>query len=287
ASSPLVVPITVYERPLVFAHGTNPTCSTLCNGSATVDVTGGLPPYTYSWSNGAGTQTISSLCVGTYTVTVTDANGCQSQAFTPVSGCFQIQSIGVDACGLGSDEGLNEMFFIQVGASSLNLLSATVTWPSNSFTNFNCTNSTFIAAANATITSGGIILPVPAGGILPANSNVVIMTSSTPNINPNTFANLSDTLYMAFHCSTNPTGYFGNGSTTGIKTLSMTFGAGCTDQVSYDAGTIPNSNGVYVNFSQSGSPSVQDYDCVAPFAVQDNSIVLTAPAPITPTFPAV
>lgn len=178
------------------------------------------------------------------------------------------------------------MFFIQVGATSLNLLSATVTWPSNSFTNFNCTNSSFIAAANATITSGGIILPVPAGGTLPANSNVVIMTSSTPNINPNTFANLSDTLYMAFHCATTSAGYFGNGSGSGIRTLTMNFGAGCSDVVSYDLVPLVDSDGAYVNFSQSGAATYLDYDCVAPFAVQDNSIVLSAPAPIIPTFPA-
>lgn len=282
--TPVVVPVLVNERPLVFAHGTNPTCSTLCNGTAVADVTGGLPPYQFSWSNGSLTGSISNLCEGTYTVTVTDANGCQSQAFTPVSGCFQIQSIGADACGDGAQEGLNEMFFIQIGASPLNLLTATVAWPSNTFTNFNCANAAFIAAANATITAGGTILPVPAGGILPANANVVIMTSSTPNIAPNTFANVSDTLYMAFHCSTNPTGYFLNGGGSGTRTLSMTFSAGCTDLVTYNVASLANSNGAYVNFSQTGTATYLDYDCVAPFSVQDNSVVIDAPDPVTPTF---
>lgn len=45
--------------------------------SATVTVTKGQPPYTYSWSNGATTQSISGLNDGTYTVTVTDNNDCQ------------------------------------------------------------------------------------------------------------------------------------------------------------------------------------------------------------------
>jgi len=282
--TPVVVAVVVNERPLVFAHGTNPTCSTLCNGNAVADVTGGLGPYQYAWSNGGVTATINNLCTGTYNVTVTDANGCQSQAFTPVSGCFQIQSIGVDACGLGAQEGLNEMFFIQIGSAPLNLNSASVTFPSNSFTNFNCTNATFIASANAAITAGGIILPIPAGGVLPANANVVIITSNTPNIAASTFANVSDTLYMAFHCATTAPGYFGNGSGSGLRTLSMSFGAGCSDAVTYDLVPLADSDGAYVNFSQTGTATYLDYECVAPFSVQDNSVVLTAPTPVTPTF---
>ncbi|RZK44350.1 MAG: hypothetical protein EOO61_04105, partial [Hymenobacter sp.] len=46
------------------------------NGAATVSVTGGVGPYTYSWSPSGGTAaTASGLSAGTYTVTVTDANG--------------------------------------------------------------------------------------------------------------------------------------------------------------------------------------------------------------------
>jgi len=38
----------------------------------------GTAPYSYSWSNGAFTQTVSSLAPGMYAVTITDANGCQA-----------------------------------------------------------------------------------------------------------------------------------------------------------------------------------------------------------------
>ncbi|GIV33140.1 MAG: hypothetical protein KatS3mg031_0675 [Chitinophagales bacterium] len=50
--------------------------SVCCDGSASVLVSGGTPPFSYLWSNGDTTATADSLCAGIYTVTVTDANGC-------------------------------------------------------------------------------------------------------------------------------------------------------------------------------------------------------------------
>jgi hypothetical protein len=61
------------------ASSTNETCLTCCDGTATVSVSGSTPnnPISYSWSNGATTQSVSGLCPGAYTVTATDTlNGC-------------------------------------------------------------------------------------------------------------------------------------------------------------------------------------------------------------------
>src|SRR5574344_11381 len=46
-----------------------------CNGTATVTVTGGVPPYSYQWNDAMfqTTPTALGLCEGTYSVTVTDA----------------------------------------------------------------------------------------------------------------------------------------------------------------------------------------------------------------------
>jgi len=54
---------------------TNITCNGLLNGSLTVNPTGNGSPFTYLWSTGATTQTISGLGEGIYSVTVTDLCG--------------------------------------------------------------------------------------------------------------------------------------------------------------------------------------------------------------------
>ena len=53
----------------------DPSCSGGL-GSIDLTVTGGLAPYTYSWSDGQATEDISNLASGSYTVTVTDDNAC-------------------------------------------------------------------------------------------------------------------------------------------------------------------------------------------------------------------
>ncbi|MDH3648102.1 MAG: T9SS type A sorting domain-containing protein [Saprospiraceae bacterium] len=50
------------------------------DGSITTTVTGGTGPYSYSWDNGEMTSSITDLAPGTYSVTVSDANGCQANA---------------------------------------------------------------------------------------------------------------------------------------------------------------------------------------------------------------
>jgi len=55
-------------------------------GTINVTVTGGTPPYTYLWSTGEVTSTISVTMGGTYQLEVTDANGCTAAGEITVTG---------------------------------------------------------------------------------------------------------------------------------------------------------------------------------------------------------
>jgi gliding motility-associated-like protein len=79
--------VDINEQTILVANGiaTNATCN-VCNGTITLSPTGGSGSYTYVWSNGAGTSSLTGLCAGTYSVEITDAvNGCKDTMFFAIS----------------------------------------------------------------------------------------------------------------------------------------------------------------------------------------------------------
>lgn len=76
---PIVLPITVPEPEhlKVFPAIQDESCLGKHDGKITLNVFGGTPPYQFNWSNGQLVKTIANLSAGPYSVTVTDAMGCQ------------------------------------------------------------------------------------------------------------------------------------------------------------------------------------------------------------------
>lgn len=217
-------------------------------------------------------------------------------AQTP-SSCFEIESILVDACG--SPEGENEMVRFVVGPTALNTSNMNVNWAntSNPWLGI-CQNSTTanaVAALNATVQSCGLLLE-PTNGVLPAGAKVLLITSTAIDVNANSFANLSDTIYVIFQCAGNTAGHFANySSSAGLRTLSIQFSSpsGCSDAVTYDRTQLLNQNlttggssaskdGALVNFDWSGNPSYDNLGCQAPVTPSNLNIVNLSPTSICP-----
>jgi len=74
ASGSLMDPVRIDSLDLI-VEPVNPLCKRGDDGSIDLTVFGGIPPYQFSWSNGATTEDISNIPAGTYTVTVTDEIG--------------------------------------------------------------------------------------------------------------------------------------------------------------------------------------------------------------------
>jgi len=194
------------------------------------------------------------------------------EAQTP-STCFEIQSILVDACG--NPEGANEMVRFIIGPADMNTADLSINWPNNPYRNIcqNANTASKVAQLNATIQACGIILE-PVGGILPAGSSVLVVTSEDMDPTFNSFAGLTDTLYMIFQCTGNTQGHFKNySSTTAVRTLSMSFTGFCADQVDYDASLLVDANGTQttadgstVNYDFAGNAAYTNPGCQAPIS---------------------
>ena len=76
-----------------------PTCYDECNGSISININGGTPAYSYIWDNGSTTQSQSNICAGSYSVTITDANGCQITKDTTIA---QPDSITIQFTGINN-----------------------------------------------------------------------------------------------------------------------------------------------------------------------------------------
>lgn len=69
----------------VAAISENVTCYGIANGYVNTSISGGVPPYQFNWSNGAGIQNLNSLSPGNYTLTVTDNNACTATVFVQIT----------------------------------------------------------------------------------------------------------------------------------------------------------------------------------------------------------
>jgi gliding motility-associated-like protein len=92
---------------VVTAVSTNVSCNGASNGSIDISVIGGPLIATYQWSNGVFTEDIMNLSPGSYTLTVTDINGCSATLTELITepAALGVSLTTVDAICFGGDNG--------------------------------------------------------------------------------------------------------------------------------------------------------------------------------------
>jgi len=85
-------------------HTTETTSFGSATGTATVNLNGGTPGYTYLWSNGQTDQTAKNLVAGTYNVIVTDANKCKANKIVKIYDSLYTEIEASAICANTSDE---------------------------------------------------------------------------------------------------------------------------------------------------------------------------------------
>ena len=153
---------------------TDATSAMMCDGTMTVTATGGSAPYSYTWSNAVTTgPTLTALCPATYTVCVTDVNGCVSCSDAVVADA----SAPIDSVLVFSNnsfpngtitDSLNVTLITDCGFTYADADSAAIT-------NFYTTSSDSIAAVWTIWGNGGTVLAqytVAYGITNPANGGI-------------------------------------------------------------------------------------------------------------------
>ncbi len=146
--------------------GTTTVQNTACgpNGQATVVASGGSPPYTYSWTT-VPVQTnanATGLTAGSYTVTITDSNGCTGTVAATITNSPQVLTITASPNPIGC------MGSSQLNVSS-NYPSPTYNWsPASSLSCTTCPNP----VATPSVSTSYLVTSTTACGT--ANGSIII-----------------------------------------------------------------------------------------------------------------
>ncbi|MEZ4922320.1 MAG: gliding motility-associated C-terminal domain-containing protein [Crocinitomicaceae bacterium] len=249
----------------VFAN--NSSCG-VCNGSATINVIGGVPGYSYNWSPapgaGQGTNNVTGLCAGITSVDVTDANGCVLTEIFAISdvnaevltmdstdvSCFGLCNGGAEVIYICGDPGCTNQWYD--GGTGLPIAGETGTTISNQ-----CAGDYYVEVTNASgcISVGLTTINSPTQII--ANEVITLVTCNGANDGTITLAP-SGGSGAGYSYSWNPVPPNGQGTnqalnlSVGTWCVDIQDNTGCIQSYCYDI-TEPNAMTI--------TPSAQDPSC--------------------------
>ncbi len=229
-----VASYTVTEPTLLDATCTKTDATTIGGnqGTASTSATGGTAPYTYLWSNGETTQSISNLTAGTYGVTVTDLNGCTANCMVTV----QEPSCNLSATATGTNVLCNAgIGGTATATASGNLVPVTYLW-SNGATTQSISNLT-AGTYNVTVTEAPTCTAVTSYTV----TEPTLLDAACSKTDATTIGGSQGTATVNATGGTAPYTYlWSNGATTasitgltaGAYSVTVTDLNGCTDNCS-------------------------------------------------------
>jgi large repetitive protein len=214
---------------LNFINQVNVSCNGGNNGSVTANVTGGITGYTYTWSpNVSNGPTANTLSAGTYSLTITDNNGCTvANTVTITQPPFPLNvsiSNSAVSCNGGSNGSLNS--FASGGTGPYSYL-----WTPGGFTGSSVTN---IPAGNYAVTVTDAKGCTASGNTIITQPPPIILTTSSVNSNcgfPNGSASVAvsggSSPYLYQWAPSGGNSATANGLASGAYTITVTDNSGC------------------------------------------------------------
>ncbi len=215
------------------SSSTNVSCFGNNNGAISVNVSGGTSPYSYNWSNGATSSSITNLIAGNYAVTVTDGNGCIAN----INAIAITQPAAPLTTAIGVTQNVN-CFGQNTGSISVTVNGGTAPYAYNWSNGNNTQNITNLAAGNYSVTvtdANGCTENINAIAISQPGASLGATVTSTQNVSCTGGGNGS--IDVTVSGGTMPYSYsWSNGSTsedisglaTGAYTVNITDANGCT-----------------------------------------------------------
>lgn len=244
------------------------------NGRITVSPVGGVAPFSYTWSHNAGLNSpiANNLNAGTYSVTVTDGNGCGNTASAMVNfvpGPTASASASPASCQ-GNTGSVQVM--VQGGAAPFQY-----SWSHNAGLNSNIASNlpagpymvTVTDANNCTFTASATVTELPPPTVF---VNTTTATCGLPNGSAQAVVAGGTAPYTYFWSGGNPSSPIAQNLAPGNYSLTIVDAFGCQATANFTIGNIPGPTGLAVSFQNSicqnftGSITVTPQGGTGPFS---------------------
>jgi gliding motility-associated-like protein len=202
-------------------------------GSVNMTPTGGTAPYTYVWTGGSTAQSAIGVPAGTYTVVVTDANGCTttiSATITQPQAPLSLATTQVNVLCFGNSTGSIDL------SPSGGTPGYTYAWSNNSTIQdpLNLIAGTYtvvVTDANGCIDTTGVIITQPQSGLSLSSTqvNVLCFGNNTGAIN---LTVTGGTAPYTYAWSNNTTAQDPSNLIAGVYTVTVTDANNCTATLS-------------------------------------------------------